>query len=85
MIPWLKKLWWSLWWDEASAGRTARALLLAIGLGIQPLLADILSGKTVTPGQWRASVALAVVGILVGWLRAGEPNVKPDVETKPSV
>lgn len=77
MIPFLKHLVWSLLWDEASAGRLVRGLLLAALLGVQPLLQDAISGKALTSRQVGFSIALAIGGALAGWLRGGERNAPP--------
>lgn len=74
MIPLLRAIWHSLLWDQMAAGRALRGLLLAVLVGCQPLLLAAQEGRDPTTRQVYLSLALAVGGALVGWLRAGEPN-----------
>jgi hypothetical protein len=71
MIPLLRTFFWSLLWDEAAAGRACRGLLLALALGVQPVLQAFLDGQAVTARRAGVSIALA------GWLRAGQKNDGP--------
>ncbi|MEN6631264.1 MAG: hypothetical protein ABFD84_02445 [Candidatus Polarisedimenticolia bacterium] len=57
-----------------AAGRALRGLLLAALVGCQPLLLAAQEGRDPTTRQVYLSLALAVGGALVGWLRGGEPN-----------
>ena len=74
MIPLIRAIWHSLMWDAMAAGRLLRGLLLAVLVGCQPLLQAAQEGKDPTTRQVYISLALALGGALVGWLRGGEAN-----------
>ena len=85
MIPLLRALWHSLLWDSMAAGRLLRGVLLAVLVGAQPLLLAAQEGRDPTTRQVYLSLALALGGALVGWLRAGEPNPRGDATVKPDL
>ena len=80
MIPLFKAIWHSLLWDSMAAGRALRGLLLAVLMGVQPILLAAQEGKDPSTRQVWLAIALAVGGWMAGWIRGGEPNQRETQE-----